>query len=225
MPGKLGKFASHFWSQERGPYALLFLLLLTLFVLAPLLSARIIAPLVLKIAFLLIMISGAFIVTTRTSFRLLIIVVGLSSVALNLFGVFSEKTSQTLDALASVGTLTAFAMLMGRNFLSGGRVPAHRIAAAVTIYLLLGLIWARLYELLESVRPGSFRFPAGEDLDASALTYFSFVTLATLGYGDITPISLVARDLAVLEAVMGQLYLVILISWLVSHGVAKSRQE
>ncbi|MGO9374166.1 MAG: potassium channel family protein [Syntrophobacteraceae bacterium] len=225
MPGKLGKFAHHFWSHERGPYALLFLLVFTLFVLAPLLSARIIAPLILKIAFSLIIISGALTVTTRKSLRLLALVVGLLSVAIPFLGAFSGKTTETVESLLEVGMLVAFALLMAKNFLVQERAPGHRIAGAVTIYLLLGLIWTRLYQLLELVSPGSFRFPAGEDLNAAALTYFSFVTLATLGYGDITPISLVARDLAVLEAVMGQLYLVILISWLVSHGVAKSGKE
>ena len=225
MQGKLGKFAYHFWSHERGPYPLLFLLLFTLFILGPLLSARIIVPLILEIAFSVIIISGALIVTTRKSLRLLAIVVGLLSVFIQFFGVFSGKTTQTVDSLLSVGMLTAFALLMGRNFLIQECAPAHRIAGAVTIYLLLGLIWTRLYQLLESISPGSFRFPAGEDLNAAALAYFSFVTLATLGYGDITPVSIVARDLAVLEAVMGQLYLVILISRLVSEGVAKSRME
>lgn len=225
MPGKLGKFAYHLWSHERGPYALLFLLVFTLFILAPLLSARIIVPLILEIAFSAIIISGALIVTTRTSFRLFAIVVGLLSVAIQFWGVFSGKTTQTVESLLSVGLLVAFALLMARNFLIQERSPAHRIAGAVTIYLVLGLIWMRLYQLLESVSPGSFRFPAGEDLNAAALSYFSFVTLATLGYGDITPISLVARDLAVLEAVMGQLYLVILISWLVSQGVEKSGKK
>jgi hypothetical protein len=225
MPGKLGKFAHHFWSHERAPYTLLFLLVFTLFILAPLLSARIIAPLIFKVAFSLIIISGALTVTTRTSLRLLAIVVGLLSVAVQFLGAFSGKATQTVESLLAVGMFIAFAVLMARNFLIQERAPGHRIAGAVTIYLLLGLIWTRLYQLLESVSPGSFRFPAGEDLSAAALTYFSFVTLATLGYGDITPISLVARDLAVLEAVMGQLYLVILISWLVSQGVTKSGKE
>ncbi|MGO9373962.1 MAG: potassium channel family protein [Syntrophobacteraceae bacterium] len=225
MPGKLGKFLHHFWSHERAPYTLLFLLAFTLFVLAPLLSARIIAPLILKIAFSLIIISGALTVTRRTSVRLLALVVGILTVTVQFFGAFSGKTTQTVESLLSVGMLIAFALLMAKNFLIRERASGHRIAGAVTIYLLLGLIWTRLYQLLELVSPGSFRFPAGEDLNASALTYFSFVTLATLGYGDITPISLVARDLAVLEAIMGQLYLVILIAWLVSHGVAKSGQE
>ena len=225
MQGRLRKFARHFWSHERGPYVLLFFLAFTLFILAPLLSAQVIVPLILKIAFSVIIILGALIITMRTSVRLLAIVVGLLSVAIELSGMFSEKTTNIVDTLLSVWMFTLFALLLGKNFIREGRSVPHRIAGAVTIYLLLGLIWARLYQLLELIRPGSFRFPPGEDSNAATLTYFSFVTLATVGYGDVTPITIVSRDLAVLEAVMGQLYLVILISWLVSEGVAKSGKQ
>jgi hypothetical protein len=181
-----------------------------------------IAPRILEIGFALILISGAFTATKRTSVRSFAIVLALSSVALRWFGVFSGKTTLTVESLLSVGMFTALALLIGRNFVIQGRMSAHRIAGAVTIYLLLGLIWMRLYQLIEFLSPGSFRFPTGEEPSTAALTYFSFVTLATLGYGDISPVGLVARDLAVLQAVTGQLYLVILISWLVAQGVAKS---
>jgi hypothetical protein len=196
-----------------------------LFILAPLLSAHVIVPLILKIAFSVIIILGALIITTRTSVRLLAMVVGLSSIAIGLSGMFPEKITDTVDTLLSVLMFTFFALLLGKNFIIEGRSVSHRIAGAVTIYLLLGLIWARLYQFLEFVRPGSFRFPTGEDFNTAILTYFSFVTLATVGYGDVTPLTIVARDLAVLEAIMGQLYLVILISWLVSEGVAKSGKQ
>jgi len=218
MPGKSGRLGSHFWSQDKGPYPLLFLLVLTLFVLGPLLSARMIAPLILEIGFALILISGALTVAKRTSIRLFAVVLALSSIASHWLEVFGGKTTLTVESLLSVGMFISFALLIGRNFVGQERAPAHRIAAAVTIYLLLGLIWTRLYQLVESVSPGSFHLPAGEEPTAAAFSYFSFVTLATLGYGDITAVSLIARDLAVLEAVMGQLYLVILISWLVSQA-------
>jgi len=221
MPSKPGKVAQQFWSHERGPYALLFLLVFTLFILGPLLSARLIGPLILEIAVAAVLISGAHTATKRTSVRLLAIVVGLLSVVIRASGLFSGLTTQAVESLLSAGMLIALALLMGRTFIIQERDQARRIVGAVTIYLLLGLMWTRLYQFLESVNPGSFHFPAGEGSNAAALTYFSFVTLATLGYGDITPVSVIARDLAVLEAIMGQLYLVILISRLVSEGVSK----
>jgi len=81
-----------------------------------------------------------------------------------------------------------------------------------------------LYQVVKLASSGAFRVSAGEAPNGAILVYLSFVTLATLGYGDISPVKFVARDLAVLEAIMGQLYLVILISRLVSEGVEKSEK-
>jgi voltage-gated potassium channel Kch len=97
--------------------------------------------------------------------------------------------------------------------LGEGRVDAERICAALCVYLLAGIAFGGLYAALESSAPGSLRgaptFALGDAV------YFSFVTLATLGYGDITPAASAARALAVLEAVFGQLYLAVLIARLV----------
>lgn len=216
-----GRLSSRFWSQEKGPYALLFFLAFTLFVLSPLLSARIVAPVILEIAFSLILVSGAFVVSTRTSVRCLAIAVAALSVASRLMGISpTEKTLVIADTLVTTGMISGFAFLMIRNFLAASVGSAHRIAAAVTVYLLLGLIWAELYRLVELMSPGAFRIPENESLTVATFVYFSFVTLATLGYGDITPANIIARDLAILEAIMGQLYLVILISRLVSEHTA-----
>jgi len=218
MQSQIQKVSVQFWVSDRGPYALLALLVFTLFILAPLLSARMVAPVVLEIAFSLILISGAFIVSSRLSIRLITAAVGILSVFLRLLGTsVTGKMIVAVDSLVSVGMLSCFAFLMAWHFLGRDRAAGQRIAGAVTIYLLLGLIWSRLYQLVELVYPGSFRIQEGEVLNAASLSYFSFVTLATLGYGDIAPTHIIARDLAILEAITGQLYLVILISSLVSE--------
>jgi hypothetical protein len=223
MRGRLRKYSSNMWTSDRGPYALLAFLVFVLFVLSPLLSARILMPIVLEISFSIILVSGAFVVSSRVSIRLLAVLVGLLSIALDLVGKSATgKIVVAVDTLISVTMLCWFVFLMAKHFLVRWRSSTQRIAGAVNIYLLLGLIFARLYQVVDFMVPGSFRFPEGEVLNISGLAYFSFVTLATLGYGDITPVSVVARDLAVLEAVTGQLYLVILISRLVSEGTEKS---
>jgi ion channel len=91
-------------------------------------------------------------------------------------------------------------------------------------YMLIGLTWAGMYEIIHGVWPGAFRFsePVPErriDL-ATSLAYFSFVTLTTMGYGDITPLHPVARSAAILEALVGQLFPAILIARLVSMELA-----
>jgi hypothetical protein len=99
------------------------------------------------------------------------------------------------------------------------------IYAAILMYLLAALMWAFIYTFLELVDPASFSI----DLNRSdgylpVFQYYSFVTITTLGYGDITPITDVAKAFSVLEAVIGQLYLVVAVAWLVGmHVSTKSR--
>lgn len=101
-------------------------------------------------------------------------------------------------------------------------VTIELILAAACAYILLGLVWAHAYYLLEIFHPNSFK--ASENLSDDILNfyYFSFVTLTTMGYGDILAITKSARALAILEAITGQLYLAIMISRLVGLHASQS---
>src|SRR5204863_7015600 len=99
---------------------------------------------------------------------------------------------------------------------------ADSIYGAFCGYLLVGLIFGHLYRCLEALSPGSFHGNADfmahvqdERYTHFLLVYFSFVTLTTVGYGDITPASEATRGLAVVEAVIGQFYLAVLIGELI----------
>lgn len=114
------------------------------------------------------------------------------------------------------------------------RVTLDTISAAICAYLLMALAWGFVYALVEVRRPGSFsaKLLTSAAPGASAVIemlhnfiYYSFVCLTTTGYGDIAPISDVARIMSVLESVTGQLYLTILIARLVSIEVAQSMME
>jgi hypothetical protein len=95
-----------------------------------------------------------------------------------------------------------------------GPIPRDVLWSAVALYLIFGLAWAILYSVIDLVSPGSFlhTFNRNEPLTDSDFIYFSFVTLATLGYGEILPITAQARSLVILEIVTGVLYLAILIA-------------
>lgn len=101
-------------------------------------------------------------------------------------------------------------------------VSADLIAGAIVAYLLMALMWSLLYGVLEAAHPGSFNLPNGTlQTQPGLFRYFSIVTITTVGYGDITPVTPSARAFANLEAVVGQLYLVILVSWLVGMYVSQ----
>jgi hypothetical protein len=86
-------------------------------------------------------------------------------------------------------------------------VTLDLIFAAVCAYLLLGLVWAYAYYFLETVHPGSFKAAEPLDGDLWAFFYYSFVTLTSLGYGDIVAATRPARSLTIVEVIVGQLYL------------------
>ncbi|WP_241648128.1 potassium channel family protein [Methanoculleus taiwanensis] len=98
-------------------------------------------------------------------------------------------------------------------------ITTDTIYGAICVYLLIGLTYANGYTFIETMNPGSFYASAvhepGGRLAFPDLLYYSFVTMTTLGYGDITPITNQARSLAMLEAVSGVLYVAVLISRLI----------
>jgi hypothetical protein len=103
-----------------------------------------------------------------------------------------------------------------RHALGRGAVNTERILAALDAYLLAGLLFGVAYWMLDQVWPASFGGTTPGDLSLPQAIYFSFVTIATLGYGDVVPASEPARGLAIVEGVSGQMYLAVLVARLVS---------
>jgi hypothetical protein len=99
-------------------------------------------------------------------------------------------------------------------------VTREVVYAAMLVYLLVAQLWALVYTFLYLIDPASFHLHQGQG-DFLIFEYYSFVTLTTLGYGDITPLTKVARAFSVLEAVVGQLYLVVVVAWFVGMLVAR----
>jgi hypothetical protein len=113
-----------------------------------------------------------------------------------------------------------------RNIFQEQEVTKDTIAGAAAVYMLFALMWSFLYAVLDLVRPGSFAISAAQTLgEGNIFLYYSFVTITTLGYGDITPVTYIATSLAVLEAVVGQLYLVVLVAWLVGMYVSRKAKS
>lgn len=101
-------------------------------------------------------------------------------------------------------------------------VKRETIFAAIVAYLMIALMWSFIYFTLELVSPGSFSFPDTPMRGfIMRFEYFSFVTITTLGYGDITPLTDQASVLALVEALIGQIYMVVLVAWLVGMHVSR----
>ncbi|MGF1483488.1 MAG: potassium channel family protein [Opitutales bacterium] len=108
-------------------------------------------------------------------------------------------------------------------------VTAHTLSAALTVYWLMAVLWSLLYLVCAALDPSSFHVPESErNFDgslASETLYFSIVTLTTLGYGDITPVSGVTRMLAALEALVGQVFLAVIVARLVGLHASRTHAQ
>lgn len=118
------------------------------------------------------------------------------------------------------------ALVINQIFASGA-ITVNKIGGGIAAYILLGHLWATLYVTIYIIHPASFQ-QGGELIEASEalrhLSYFSFVTLTTIGYGDILAVSSVSRTLVMLEGLMGQLFPAIFIAKLVSLQIEHSRK-
>jgi len=117
--------------------------------------------------------------------------------------------------------------LAGRQVLFSGVVDANRIVGAICIYLLMGLIWALMYLFIAQAIPGAFN--GVEQMvwydNFANVAYYSFVTLTTLGYGDISPVAPIARFLVYMEAVVGVFYMAILVASLIGVGINEAKKN
>ena len=128
------------------------------------------------------------------------------------------------NVLTTVLSITAPVMIL-RYVLTAGRVNSNVVFAAISVYLLIGIVFGIVFSWLAYVDPDVFTPPQVVDTGDSSLFYYSFVTLTTLGIGDISPVSEAVRALTVVEALMGQIYLVVLIARLVAMHIARRQSE
>jgi hypothetical protein len=169
--------------------------------------------------------------------RLFALLLGLPTILFSLGGDALSKTTGSASAsLLFIGHLCGVLFLFGsawlvvKSLFAAQTLTLDSIFGAVCGYLFLGLGWAMVFLMIETFRPGSFQVTGLLRSDCEppqpfVLTYFSFVTLTTVGYGDVTPVSPTTRTLAWMEAMMGQFYLAIIVAGLVSKLVTKSGQD
>jgi hypothetical protein len=134
---------------------------------------------------------------------------------------------QVVAIILLIGFLLVATMFTMKQVATTNEISADRIVGAICVYLLLGVIWALAYTVLNFILPGSFSgfSPMGGQGWDSEWLYFSFVTMTTLGYGDILPVSATARGFAYIQAIVGQFYIAVLVAGLVSAYVSTKRNR
>jgi hypothetical protein len=204
------------------PLFLGFLVLTT--IVLPVVTLSQVGRLTLSLAFALMLIFGAF--ATIHHRAVIYIVVGLtvSTFAVDLMTEIGPSHGfAALDTPLRVASLLIMFCMTLKRTLRPGQINGYRVLGGIAGYLLIGLTWTFAYQLLLEQAPSAIHFESGvaESLprQPSHLIYFSFMTLTTVGFGDVHPVTPAARALTVAEALAGQLYIAILIASLVGMAL------
>jgi hypothetical protein len=136
-------------------------------------------------------------------------------------------TSVYLSYLLYVVFFAYIQVFLLRYFLATRTVTADMIFAAMCAYIIVGLAWMFIYACIELRVPGSFVVAqtGASPSDMIQFNYFSFVTLTTLGYGDVTPVSDFARSWAMVEAILGQFYLAVVLARIVGLHISAQQHD
>lgn len=208
-----------------GRFRFLLVSMVLIFILRPFLEGRSEASFLSDMFLALIAIAGLFALTDERKGFLgaLVIVFGLCAVQVTSHFFYSQPMEMLKKACYGLFFAYLLSVILSHIF-RHKEVTEDLITGAVCAYLLIGLVWAFMFYFLEQTRAGSLAVGKSSPQDIGPFFYYSFVTLATLGYGDIVPLTAPARSLTVLEALAGQLYLAITIARLVAALASSPRK-
>lgn len=218
-------FRSPFSEVCLGRFSVLLVSIILVFALRPFLKGLVSIDILTDIFLSIVLLSAIRAVSQKRSTFIIALVLAIPALLLD-WSSYVMKAPSLADASRIMTALfTAYVLIVILSFiLKQKEVTTDVLMAAVCGYFFLGFMWAFTFLFLEAVQPGSFQVAQGQSADAGQFLYFSFVTMTTLGYGDMTPISSGARSLAVLSAVMGQLYLAVTIARLVGMHISQSQK-
>ena len=219
-----------------GRFSALLAAMLLLFVVQPFFEEHWLALTLLNIFVSGIMLSSIYAVSQKKRDLLIACILALPALIGRWFSLFTADRG--IFFVSTVFALSFFvftAAIILSHVVRARRVTADTISAALCSYLLIGMVWAVLYTVIEFLHPGSFSLPPRQPVSAdedfllkfqfSHFVYFSFVTLTSTGFGDITPLTDPARTFSMLEAIIGQFYIAVLISRLVGLYIVHSLEE
>lgn len=210
-----------FWESDQGLSVFLLILLALIFLLPAAGLVDDFGRLLIDATFTLLMVAGVASVSKQRFALVTVSIVAIVGLAIRWFGRMSPSTTvEVATAVSALAGIALLAVVVLIQVFRAGTVNRHRILGAIAVYLLLGLAWGQAYYALSLLDAQAFTPTATITDNPLEWVYYSFVTLTTVGYGDITPVAPLARSLAILEALTGQLYPAILLARLVALEVS-----
>jgi hypothetical protein len=229
MSKRISKWYDLFTSQDEGLSILLLLLIVFIFVIYPLQIMGITNLVLVRIFFSLLVVAGVWSVARRKTHLVVAAFIALANLIFQWYRAVSDAEWVLFANLAITiffeGFLIVFILM--RTF-AKGPVNSYRIQGSVVVYLLIGVLFSTIYTMIYALEANAFNFsnlPATLELAQASLTYFSFVTLTTIGYGDIQPLHPFSQAAATMEGLLGQLFPAILIARLVSQSLTSPSEK
>ena len=209
-----------------GRFLFLLISIVLMFTLRPFLEGFIGIGILVDIFATLILLSGVYAASSNKHVFRIALLIAFPTLIAHWSNYFVKVSSLFLASKIFGVLFYAFMVAVILNYLfKEKQITTDVIAGAICAYFLIGLMWSSVFAILEFAQPGSFKIPPGLQAESFSFTYYSYVTLTTLGYGDITPISSQARSLSLLEAIVGQIYLATLVAKLVSINILQSMEK
>jgi hypothetical protein len=211
----------HFWTNsDHSLAALLAFLVVYLFFVYPLGSQEERIDTLGAVSFSIIVVLGVMATTSHTLLRIaMVILAALAFLSHWMHFFLGGHAAHMVAAGAAALFFSGQAVILLQRVFQAGSINLYRIYGAVAAYLIIGLLWAELYVFIYLAVPGAFHVEASTlfgEPPTTEMFYFSFVTLTTLGLGDITPVHPMARSMVTLEALIGQIYPAVLLARLVT---------
>lgn len=209
-----------------GRFLFLLISIASVFLIRPFLEGYISLKILMDIFISFVMVSGLYAVSQKKGFLIIGLILFVPALLIHWGNYFAQVP--TVNPVGITLELLFFifvAVIILNHIFREKNVTADMIIGALCVYFLMGIIWAQGYDLLEMTSSGAFQNVGEAETAMPAFVYYSYVTLTTLGYGDITPVSPPARSLSMLEAITGQIYLTVLIARLVALHIAQSNHK
>ncbi len=189
------------------------LLLITVF---PYFEKTEIGATILVVLFTAVLLSGIYAVSYDVRYVAVGLLLAIPTFILGWSNAFTPLTATELAWMAFMIIFLVYTLaVVLRHIFSSGQVSVDEIYGAISVYVMIGLTFGITYHLLETFVPGSFKYNVGQST-MSSMIYLSFSTLSTVGFGDITPLSAIARSISILEMVIGATYVAVLIGTLIN---------
>lgn len=180
---------------------------------------------ILVVLFTAVLLSGIYAVSYDVRYVAVGLLLAIPTFILGWSNAFTPKTATELAWMAFMIVFLVYTLaVVLRHIFSAASVSIDEIYGAISVYVMIGLAFGITYHLLNTFVPGSFKFNVGADT-MSSLIYLSFATISTVGFGDITPLSAVARSISIIEMIIGATYVAVLIGTLINTSRDGAREN